>query len=340
MNSDEIYIQRCIEIARKGQLNVAPNPMVGCLFVKNGLIVSEGYHKKFGDSHAEVNAHNSLPIDIDPKTCDVYVSLEPCSHHGNTPPCVDLLIRLKPNRVIIGCIDPNPKVAGTGIKLLKEAGIAVVTGILESECRSLNKHFFKAHQTNLPYVTLKWAQTKDQFMARKITSHESQKISDLRNDSFVHQLRAKHQAILVGANTINVDDPLLDVRYSDGNNPIKVILSPNLSVNQSKQVFKNGQSIIYNKTTTIEMDNYELKQINPFSLKDILNDLYNRGLQSVLVEGGIQVLQSFLDSDLWDEAVILESENSWSDGQKAPMINHEPKIIRQSYNDTISYYKI
>jgi diaminohydroxyphosphoribosylaminopyrimidine deaminase/5-amino-6-(5-phosphoribosylamino)uracil reductase len=314
--------------------------MVGCLFVKNGLIVSEGYHKKFGDSHAEINAHNSLPIDIDPKTCDVYVSLEPCSHHGNTPPCVDLLIRLKPNRVIIGCMDPNPKVAGTGIKLLKEAGIAVVTGILESECRSLNKHFFKAHQTNLPYVTLKWAQTKDQFMARKITSHESQKISDLRNDSFVHQLRAKHQAILVGANTINVDDPLLDVRYSDGNNPIKVILSPNLSVNQSKQVFKNGQSIIYNKTTTIEMDNYELKQINPFSLKDILNDLYNRGLQSVLVEGGIQVLQSFLDSDLWDEAVILESENSWSDGQKAPMINHEPKIIRQSYNDTISYYKI
>jgi len=340
VNSDEIYIQRCIEIARKGQLNVAPNPMVGCLFVKNGLIVSEGYHKKFGDSHAEINAHNSLPIDIDPKTCDVYVSLEPCSHHGNTPPCVDLLIRLKPNRVIIGCMDPNPKVAGTGIKLLKEAGIAVVTGILESECRSLNKHFFKAHQTNLPYVTLKWAQTKDQFMARKITSHESQKISDLRNDSFVHQLRAKHQAILVGANTINVDDPLLDVRYSDGNNPIKVILSPNLSVNQSKQVFKNGQSIIYNKTTTIEMDNYELKQINPFSLKDILNDLYNRGLQSVLVEGGIQVLQSFLDSDLWDEAVILESENSWSDGQKAPMINHEPKIIRQSYNDTISYYKI
>lgn len=340
MNSDEIYIQRCIEIAQKGQLYVAPNPMVGCLFVKDGIIVSEGYHKKFGDSHAEVNAYKSLPSDIDPMKCNVYVNLEPCSHHGKTPPCVDLLIRLKPNRIIIGCMDPNPKVSGNGIKMLKKAGIDVVVGVLENECKSLNRHFFKAQQNHLPYVTLKWAQTNDKFMAREKGSHESQKISDIRNDSFVHQLRATHQAILVGANTVNVDDPLLDVRYSEGNDPLKVILSPNLSVNQKKKVLKQGQSIIYNKLSSVEFEQYKLTKINPFSLESILSDLHNQGIHSVLVEGGIQVIKSFLDSNLWDEAIILESKKTWGNGQKAPSLDQIPKIIRQLHNDTLSYYKI
>ena len=176
-------MDRCIEIAQKGKFHVAPNPMVGCLFVSNDVIISEGYHQKYGGSHAEVNAYQSIPSDIDPKTCDVYVSLEPCSYHGKTPPCSDLLIKIKPNRVVIGCLDPNPKVSGAGVKALEDAGIRVIVGVLEERCVQLNKYFFKAQKFNIPFVTLKWAQTKNKFMARKSSSIESSKISDSRNDS-------------------------------------------------------------------------------------------------------------------------------------------------------------
>ena len=331
-------MDRCIEIAQKGKFHVAPNPMVGCLFVSNDVIISEGYHQKYGGSHAEVNAYQSIPSDIDPKTCDVYVSLEPCSYHGKTPPCSDLLIKIKPNRVVIGCLDPNPKVSGAGVKALEDAGIRVIVGVLEERCEQLNKYFFKAQKFNLPFVTLKWAQTKNKFMARKSSSIESSKISDSRNDSYVHELRAIHQAILVGSNTVNTDDPLLNVRYSEGNDPLKVVLSPNLSVDCKKQLFSVGQTLIYNKTSNELFDNYQFIKIDPFNIEEILSDLFERGIHSILVEGGIQVIQSFLDSDLWDEAIVIESNNSWDDGQIAPLLNSSPVSLKQAYNDNITIY--
>ena len=331
-------MDRCIEIAQKGKFHVAPNPMVGCLFVSNDVIISEGYHQKYGGSHAEVNAYQSIPSDIDPKTCDVYVSLEPCSYHGKTPPCSDLLIKIKPNRVVIGCLDPNPKVSGAGVKALEDAGIHVIVGVLKERCEQLNKYFFKAQKFNLPFVTLKWAQTKNKFMARKSSSIESSKISDSRNDSYVHELRAIHQAILVGSNTVNTDDPLLNVRYSEGNDPLKVVLSPNLSVDSKKQLFSVGRTLIYNKTSNELFDNYQLIKIDPFNIEGILSDLFERGIHSILVEGGIQVIQSFLDSDLWDEAIVIESNNSWDDGQIAPLLNSSPVSVKQAYNDNITIY--
>ena len=331
-------MDRCIEIAQKGKFHVAPNPMVGCLFVSNDVIISEGYHQKYGGSHAEVNAYQSIPSDIDPKTCDVYVSLEPCSYHGKTPPCSDLLIKIKPNRVVIGCLDPNPKVSGAGVKALEDAGIRVIVGVLEERCVQLNKYFFKAQKFNLPFVTLKWAQTKNKFMARKSSSIESSKISDSRNDSYVHELRAIHQAIIVGSNTVNTDDPLLNVRYSEGNDPLKVVLSPNLSVDCKKQLFTVGQTLIYNKTSNELFDNFQLIKIDPFNIEGILSDLFKRGIHSILVEGGIQIIQSFLDSDLWDEAIVIESNNSWDDGQVAPLLNSSPVSVKQAYNDNITIY--
>ena len=331
-------MDRCIEIAQKGKFHVAPNPMVGCLFVSNDVIISEGYHQKYGGSHAEVNAYQSIPSDIDPKTCDVYVSLEPCSYHGKTPPCSDLLIKIKPNRVVIGCLDPNPKVSGAGVKALEDAGIRVIVGVLEERCVQLNKYFFKAQKFNLPFVTLKWAQTKNKFMARKSSSIESSKISDSRNDSYIHELRAIHQAIIVGSNTVNTDDPLLNVRYSEGNDPLKVVLSPNLSVDSKKQLFSVGRTLIYNKTSNELFDNYQLIKIDPFKIEGILSDLFERGIHSILVEGGIQIIQSFLDSDLWDEAIVIESNNSWDDGQIAPLLNSSPVSVKQAYNDNITIY--
>ena len=338
MNSDEIFIDRCIKIAQKGKLYVAPNPMVGCLFVHDGVIVSEGYHQKFGGSHAEVDAYNSLPSDVDPQLCDVYVSLEPCSYHGKTPPCTDLLVKLKPKRVVIGCLDPNPKVSGAGVKTLIEAGIEVIVDVLREKCELLNKYFFKAQKHNLPFVTLKWAQTKNRLMARKSDSLESSKISDIRNDSFVHQLRASHQAILVGANTVNTDNPLLDVRFSEGNNPIKVILSPDLSVDFEKQTFNFDMTLVFNKMNNEESANYQLIQTNPYTLERILSALFERGIHSVLVEGGIQVIQAFIDSELWDEAIIIESNKSWNNGRKAPKFNRTPSLVKQSYDDNISFF--
>jgi diaminohydroxyphosphoribosylaminopyrimidine deaminase/5-amino-6-(5-phosphoribosylamino)uracil reductase len=175
-------------------------------------------------------------------------------------------------------------------------------------------------------------------MARKSSSKESSKISDSRNDSYVHELRAIHQAILVGSNTVNTDDPLLNVRYSEGNDPLKVVLSPNLSVDCKKQLFTVGQTLIYNKTSNELFDNFQLIKIDPFNIEGILSDLFKRGIHSILVEGGIQIIQSFLDSDLWDEAIVIESNNSWDDGQVAPLLNSSPVSVKQAYNDNITIY--
>ncbi|PCJ67309.1 MAG: riboflavin biosynthesis protein RibD [Bacteroidetes bacterium] len=336
---DRDYIKRCLELAKLGEFSTAPNPMVGCAIVYNGTIVAEGYHQEYGGPHAEVNAFSNLPTTIDPTKCEVYVNLEPCSHFGKTPPCADLIVAKKPKRVVIGMLDPHEKVAGKGVKKLLESSIDVKVGVLEEECSELNKKFIKAHTQNKPYVTLKWAETENSIMARGLNDSQSAKISDSRNNAFVHQLRANHQAILVGAGTANRDNPTLDVREWSGNNPIKVILSPNLSLDMDSKLLLTGKTLIYNTLKNENTDNYELVQLSKFTMDTVLHDLYKRNIHSVLVEGGPTVLQLFIDEANWDEAIILKSKTTWSDGVKAPWLGIPSYKDQNSFNDTIKYFK-
>lgn len=337
--TDEDYISYCIKLAKKGEKYVAPNPMVGCVIVKDNQIVAEGYHHQYGMPHAEVNAVNALPAEISMEDCDVYVSLEPCSHYGKTPPCADLLVAHKPNRVIIGSLDPNRQVSGNGVKKLIEAGIDVRIGVLEEECKELNKKFWKAHRQGLPYVTLKWAETQDGFMGRSQGDKRSPKISSETNNSFVHELRVRHQAILVGANTVNRDKPKLDVRFAEGNNPVKVILSPSLSIDSTLPTLHSGTNLIYTMSEFF-IDTEYSKHINlkEWTLRAILKDLHQRNIHSVLVEGGAQVLRSFLDTELWDEAIVLKSNKIWEAGINAPWVGIPSIDEVQSGDDLIKYF--
>lgn len=340
MDKDKKYIGRCLELAIQGQLFVAPNPMVGCVIVHNGVIVAEGFHEKYGEAHAEVNAFANLPESIEINECTVYVNLEPCSFYGKTPPCASLLIDRKPGKVVIGTLDPHPKVAGRGVKMLLEAGIEVKVGILEQECLELNKVFFKAHTVQKPYITLKWAETKDGYIARSEGDNSSAKISSSENDEFVHQLRATHQAIVVGAKTANHDDPLLNLRHSKGSSPIKVILSKSNTLNRELKLFSEGRTIIYTEAQQkLSIKNVETITLNPFTLDAFLDDLIKRDIHSVLVEGGSIVLNAFLSEKLWDEAIILKSNKVWSKGIKAPWIDIPSIKERTSFNDRIKYFK-
>jgi diaminohydroxyphosphoribosylaminopyrimidine deaminase/5-amino-6-(5-phosphoribosylamino)uracil reductase len=329
---------RCLELAALGELYTAPNPMVGCVIVYKGEIVAEGYHHRYGDAHAEVNAFKNLPEYIDSTKCTVYVSLEPCSHYGKTPPCANLLVDKKPKRVVIGMLDPNSKVCGKGMKKLLEAGINISVGILEDACKALNKKFIKAHTTQLPFVTLKWAETANGFMARDTDDKRSAKISDIVNNALVHQLRATHQAILAGANTINTDTPKLNIRDVEGRNPIKIVLSEKLNINLDSKTLTEGKTLIYNAIRSEMTENYELIKIKKCTLHNVLADMHSRDIHSVLVEGGSQVLASFVEDKVWDEAVILKSSTRWENGIKAPWLGIPSTKEKASGNDTIKYF--
>ena len=333
-----MYIKRCIELAKQGERYTAPNPMVGCVIVHNGEIVSEGYHKRFGGPHAEVNAFNNLAPAINTNECEVYVNLEPCSHYGKTPPCANLIVDKNPKRVIIGMLDPHTKVAGRGIQKLRDAGVKVKVGVLVDECTALNRKFMKAHTTSHPFVTLKWAETKNGYMAREEGDTRSAQISDVVNTPLVHNLRAAHQALLVGANTINTDNPKLDVRGVEGKNPIKVVLSRTLNVNLNAATFSAGHTLIYNTIKSKKTDYYELIKLDDMRLDSILTDMYSRDIHSVLVEGGNRVLTSFIENKAWDEAIILKSEMEWDTGIKAPWVGIPSVNEKTSGNDTIKYF--
>ncbi len=328
-------MNRCLELAALGELYTAPNPMVGCVIVYEDTIVAEGYHEKYGGAHAEVQAFASLDESIDVNKCTVYVSLEPCSHFGKTPPCADLIVAKKPKRVVIGMLDPHEKVAGKGIKKLLEAGINIHVGVLEEECKTLNKRFIKAHTRQLPYVTLKWAETQDGYMA---STTGQVKISDPNNDVFVHQLRATHQAILVGAATVNTDNPMLNVRHSEGTNPVKVVYSPKLSVDRDSELFKTGKTLIYCNEPGEEFENYSVITIAGEGIKAMLSDLHRKGIHSVLVEGGPTLLQEFLTENLWDEAIVLKSNTNWNAGIKAPWIGIPSLREIKQHQDLIKYF--
>ena len=332
-------MKRCLELAKKGEYQTAPNPMVGCVIVHKEHIVAEGYHEKYGGPHAEVNAFNNLSDDINSNDCEVYVNLEPCSFFGKTPPCAELIVAKKPKRIIIGMLDPNKKVAGSGVKRILETGINLKLGVLEEECQELNKKFIKAHTHKSAYVTLKWAETINGYMARNTGSNQSAKISDTENNGLVHRLRANHQAILVGANTVNRDNPSLDVRHAEGSNPVKVVLSPNLSADLTSTLFKKRKTLVYNQKESSSSEFYELIKLDDFSLKNILKDLVSRNIHSVLIEGGPTILAAFIEEQLWDEAIILKSNDSWEDGIKAPWVGIKSYKEQTEGNDTIKYFK-
>ena len=342
MSIDEQYMSRCIQLAELGAGNVAPNPMVGAILVYDDKIIGEGYHKKYGEAHAEVNCINSVEEKnkhlIEKST--IYVSLEPCAHYGKTPPCADLIIKNNIPKVVIGTKDIYKEVAGAGIEKLKNAGIEVLTGVLENECIDLNKRFFTFHQKQRPYIILKWAQSAN----GKIGSANNERIliSNDYSNRLVHRWRSEESAILVGTNTALKDNPSLTTRLWKGKNPIRIVIDKNLKLPHELKIFsKTTNTIIFNSLkNTIEENVEYIKLENKNFLEEMLRALYKLNIQSMLVEGGAKTLQSFIDAGLWDEArVITNEEMIIESGIDAPEIKSF-KLIKQEryFSDLINYY--
>ena len=321
----EKYIMRCIQLAKNGLGNTYPNPLVGCVIVHNNKIIGEGWHKKAGEPHAEVNAIQSVKDTSLLKNATIYVSLEPCSHFGKTPPCCDLIIRYNIPNVVIGTVDPNSQVAGTGIKRLIEHGAKVTVGILEKECNELNKRFFTYHTKNRPYILLKWAESLDGYIAP--TSKDKQEpvwISNMYSRQFVHKWRSEEQAILVGTTTVLVDNPKLDVRDWYGQNPIRIILDRYGKINNEFHVKDEKiKTIIITEQQNLTSTNHLIFESaifdNQLSQK-IVAILYKYNIQSVLIEGGQKTLQTFIDANLWDEARVFVGDFFLNEGVKAPVL--------------------
>jgi len=328
----EKYMQRCLELASLGLGNTAPNPMVGSVIVCDNKIIGEGYHKKNGEAHAEVDAINSVKDRSLLKKSTIYVSLEPCSHFGKTPPCAILIAELGIPNVIIGTIDTAAHVSGKGLKILRDAGCNVTIGVLENEARELNKRFFTFHEKKRPYIILKWAETNDGFIDKK-RENDTQKPAWITNElskKLVHKWRSEEQAILVGTNTVIADDPELTARCWDGNSPLRVVLDRNLKLSTDQKVFNDKSETLiiadsYNKDREVRSlkSNIGIEYVdysNDFHTQ-LLNVLYKRNIQSVIVEGGEKVLNSFIKNNYWDEARIFYGRMNFNAGVKAPVID-------------------
>lgn len=338
---DELFMQRCIDLAYLGQGNVAPNPMVGCVIVHDGRIIAEGYHRKYGEAHAEVNAINEVEDKSILKDCTVYVSLEPCAHFGKTPPCADLLIAHRVQRVVVGCKDTHVKVGGKGIERLKKAGIEVVVGVLEKECRELNKRFFTFHEKQRPYVILKWAQSKDGFLDGPRRNNEKGIfwISCPETRSLVHKWRSEEASILVGRKTVENDNPSLTVRDYHGKNPIRLIIDSQLKITGDLKILSDeAPTIIFNRSRNEQIGNIEWVKIPEVETRYILEELYKKGIQSVIVEGGSRTLQYFIFDNVWDEARVIVGESMLGEGNKAPSINRVPAFSYRFSKDHIYHY--
>lgn len=293
------FMSRALELAKQGAGWVSPNPMVGCVIVKNNQIIAEGKHEKYGGPHAEVNAVNQLEKIEMMKGSTVFVTLEPCAHVGKTPPCAELLVRCQPARVIVCNVDPNPLVAGKGIDILEKASITTETGVLAEEGAFLNRRFFKRMTQKEPYIILKWAQTADRFVARK--NYDSKWISNEKSRALVHQWRHEEDAIMVGTNTAIYDNPRLNIRHGNGQNPIRVVIDRTLKVPNKHHLFDQRQkTICYNeiKEEKSGLVNYVKLNFKENVVEQVLNDLYQRDIQSIIIEGGSFLLQQFVDLSL------------------------------------------
>ena len=343
MTIDEIYMHRCLHLASLGAGNVAPNPMVGAVLVYDNRIIGEGYHKHYGQAHAEVNCINAVEHKDIPfiALSALYVSLEPCAHHGKTPPCADLIIEKKIKKVIVGCRDPFVQVDGKGIEKLQRAGIEVTTGILEQECLKLNKRFLTFHTKQRPYIILKWAQTTNSKIAS--TTDERLYITNEFTNRLVHKWRSEEMGIMVGTNTALLDDPELTNRLWTGKSPVRLVVDMNLRLPQSSKIFNRQQpTILLNLHLDKEENNLQYCQVT----KDeniaarILDICFEKNIQSIIIEGGAKLLQTFIDAGFWDEArVITNTELYLENGLDAPQLaayklSHSENV----FTDRIDYF--
>jgi diaminohydroxyphosphoribosylaminopyrimidine deaminase/5-amino-6-(5-phosphoribosylamino)uracil reductase len=336
----DLYMRRCIELARLGAGNTAPNPMVGAVLVHAGRIIGEGYHEKYGGPHAEPNCiADVLPADMHLiSQSTLYVSLEPCSHFGKTPPCADLIIKMQIPNVMIGCRDSFEEVNGSGIEKMKAAGINVVSGILEQECRALNKRFFTFHEQQRPYIILKWAQSNN----GKISGEDYQpiKISNKFTDRLVHKWRSQEAAILIGANTALHDNPSLTTRLWKGNNPVRVLLDNELIISQEAKFFNEESKTIIINSKKEQEEGANFYRRAEKGVEAALSVLYEEKILSVIIEGGAKTLQAFINSGCWDEArVITNNSLIIPRGLAAPQL--KSALITKTehiFSDKINYY--
>lgn len=343
---NEDYMRRCLELAQLGLGSVSPNPMVGCVIVADEKIIGEGYHKKIGAAHAEVNAINNvlerygaLAADLLKKST-VYVNLEPCAHFGKTPPCADLLIKHKVKKVVIGNADPFPAVNGKGMEKLKAAGIEVVFGVMEAKGRVLNKRFFTRIEQQRPYIILKWAQTANGYFSPLI--NKKQWISNPLSKKLVHKWRSEEDAILVGKKTVITDNPELNTREWPGSNPIRIVIDKNLEIPQERHVYNDQvKTIILNEQKTDVSGNtcfIQMEDMTFYLPQKVAFQLYLMDIQSVIVEGGANILNQFIAAGLWDEARVIKADINWQEGVKAPQINGYLEDIIPLNSDNLFIY--
>ena len=325
MNIHEKYINRCIEIAKNGLGSTRPNPMVGCVIVYDNSILSEGFTSAFGGNHAEVNAINAIANKDLLKHSTLYVTLEPCSHYGKTPPCTDLIIHYGIPKVVIGCLDKDPKVSGKGVKKLIEAGCQVVVGINEESCKNHHKRFLTFHNNKRPYIILKWAETKDGFVAPKLRKGQGPVwITNKFSRQLVHKWRSEEHAILVGLNTVLQDNPSLTVRDWSGEQPIRIILDKKNVLSNNFKVFDTSAKTLVLKEDTAQA---------------ICDKLFENNINSVLIEGGTKSLQMFIDANLWDEARVFIGDVSFENGVKAPKLSGTSITEEKIITDTLKIFK-
>jgi diaminohydroxyphosphoribosylaminopyrimidine deaminase/5-amino-6-(5-phosphoribosylamino)uracil reductase len=339
----ELFMQRCLQLAALSQQWVAPNPMVGAVVVKHGNIIAEGYHQQYGGAHAEVNAINTIEDKTLLEGATIYVSLEPCAHFGKTPPCTNLIIEHKIAKVVIACLDPNPLVAGKGVTQLEQAGVEVIVGILEKDAKELNKRFIHFHTHKKPFVVLKWAQTEDGYCGRLKNSSQANKITNWYSDVMVHKMRSAEAAILVGYNTAINDNPKLTNRKWYGKNPIRIVIDLENNLPPHLNIFNDDATTLVFTTSpkqnTPTISYFKFNNKGHFII-EILEVLYQKNIQSVLVEGGPQTLQLFIETDTWNEAHIFTSDINWQTGIKAPALLKGVEVTSINYfNDTYKTFK-
>lgn len=340
----ETYMLRCLQLAKKGIRKVYPNPMVGCVIVHNNSIIGEGYHKNYGNAHAEVNAIKSVKDKSLLANSTLYVSLEPCAHFGKTPPCADLIIQHQIPHVVIGCIDTYAEVAGKGIERLRKAGIKVTLGVLEKECLAINKRFFTFHHNKRPYIILKWAETKDGFIDidRQHNSQLDNWITSASSKKLVHKWRSEEHAIMIGTNTALNDNPSLTVREWKGKNPIRVVLDLSLRLPNNLSVFnEEALTVVFNSKKSDVIKNITYIKIEPSKnmLTQCVGELYKLQITSVIIEGGTQLLQEFIDANLWDEAKVFIGNKTFEKGLKAPVFNSTPTFSEIIDEDVLNCFK-
>jgi diaminohydroxyphosphoribosylaminopyrimidine deaminase/5-amino-6-(5-phosphoribosylamino)uracil reductase len=339
----EANIQRCLSLAQLGAGCVAPNPMVGAVLLYDGQIIGEGYHQRYGEAHAEVNCLDSVSkmdeLKINKST--LYVSLEPCTHHGKTPPCSDLIIKKSIPKVVVGCIDPFAQVNGKGIEKLRRAGIEVVSPLLEQQCVEINKRFFTFQKKHRPYVILKWAESADGKLAN--ADYSRAYLSSEFSNRLVHKWRLDEASLLIGTNTAYHDDPTLNQRHWKGPDPTRIILDLNLRLPHSLKIFDKGQNTIILNLHKNEVNGkliYSKIDDDVYLINNILKRIYELKINSVMVEGGTRILQTFIDSGIWDEARVIRNQvKTIGNGIEAPILK-QAQINEQEEltSDLISYY--